>query len=183
MPETSTYGSVARRYAEAVYAIAGDTGTYDQWRADLHSIATLVQIPDVAAFLRSTRPSDADKRTLIQRSLDVAPLAMNLALLLLKRGRLHLAPQIARLYDAMLDRANGIEHARVVTAVPLGDEERQAIADRLRVLTGAREVQIETEVDPSIIGGMIARIGDRLIDGSTRTRLLQLKRTLEGAAR
>jgi F-type H+-transporting ATPase subunit delta len=56
------------------------------------------------------------------------------------------------------------------------------VAEHLRRLTGAREVRLSTRVDPSIIGGVIARIGDRLIDGSTRTRLIQLRRTLAGEA-
>lgn len=182
---TTGYASTtARRYAEAAFGIARDTGTEDQWRADLDAIAELAEHPQAAPFFASGRVSEDDKRRLLERALaDLSPLAMNLARILLNRGRLTLAPQIAAAYNAMLDAERGIQHALVTTAVNLSDAERQAVARRLQELTGAREVQLETRVDPSIIGGMIVRIGDRLIDGSTRTKLVELKRSLAGMTR
>ncbi len=171
---------LARRYAEAVFAIASEHGTQDQWRDDLRSLADLVRHPQAGRFLTSFRVSRDEKRRLLERTLDVAPPARNLALLLLQRDRLALAPRIAAAYEQMLDAARGVAHAEVTTAVPLGPEDEQTVAEHLRRLTGAREVRLTTRVDPSIIGGVIARIGDRLIDGSTRTRLIQLRRTLAG---
>lgn len=184
MAQTARYDVAAKRYAEAVFGIARDSGTEDVWRDDLGTLRELVENPQAAAFLASGRTSEAQKRQLVEAVLRGAqPLALNLARLLLQRGRLGLAPQIAAEYDRMLDVSRGIEHAQVTTAVPLSDAERAAVEDRLRALTGAREVRLETRIDPSLIGGMTARVGDRLIDGSTRTRLLQLKRSLAGAAR
>lgn len=182
MAEKSRPDIVARRYAEAVFAIATDHGTHDQWRDDLRSLAELIRHPQAGPFLTSFRVSREDKHRLLERALDVSPLAMNLALLLLQRDRLALAPRIAAEYELMLDTARGVARAEVTTAVPLGPEEERAVAEHLRQLTGAREVRLSTRVDPSIIGGVIARIGDRLIDGSTRTRLIQLRRTLAGEA-
>jgi F-type H+-transporting ATPase subunit delta len=80
----------------------------------------------------------------------------------------------------MLDEEQGIAHVRVKTAVPLTDEEREALAQRLQQLTG-RRVVLETEVDEGIIGGLVVQIGDRIIDGSTRSQLLALRRQLEEA--
>ena len=183
MAETAAYSTTAKRYAEAVFEIALDTGTGDAWREDLASIAELAEHPQAEPFLASARVSDADKRRLIEGALEISPMAMNLALLLLQRGRLHLAPLIAAEYNRMLDASRGIEHAIVTTAVPLNEAGERAVAERLRDLTGAREMLVETRVDPSLIGGMVARIGDRLLDGSTRTKLVQLKRTLaEGSS-
>jgi F-type H+-transporting ATPase subunit delta len=82
----------------------------------------------------------------------------------------------------MLDDRRGIAHATVTTAVALSDEERRAVTGKLSSITG-KQVDITSVVDESIIGGVVARIGDQLIDGSTRTRLLALKRRLEGVAR
>jgi F-type H+-transporting ATPase subunit delta len=184
MAESDGYSSVARRYAEAAFGIASDGGALDQWRGDLASIAELAQHPQAGPYLASGRVSDADKRTLVQRALaDLSPQAMNLALILLQRDRMAVAPQILAEYDRLLDEARGIKRAIVTTAVPLGDAERRAIAAQLQAMTGAQDVQIETRVDPDIIGGVVARVGDRLIDGSVRTRLVQLKRTLADAAR
>lgn len=183
MAETSGYSTVAKRYAEAVFAIARDQGTFDQWRDDLASIAELMAIPEAAAYLESARVREEAKVRLLERGLEIAPLAMNLARLLLQRGRLALAPQIAAAYNRLLDTERGIAHARVTTAVPLGDAEQRAVAERLRQLTGARELRLETAVDPSLVGGLVARIGDTLIDGSTRTKLVELKRRLAGTVR
>jgi F-type H+-transporting ATPase subunit delta len=82
----------------------------------------------------------------------------------------------------MMDAHLNLAHAIVTTAVPLADDERSAIAARLSAMTG-KQVDVTSVVDEAIIGGVVARIGDQLIDGSTRTRLLALKRRLEGAAR
>ena len=184
MAETTAYSTTAKRYAGAVFEIARDTGTGDAWREDLASIVELVEHPQAGPFLTSARVSDADKRRMVEGALqDISPVAMNLALLLLQRSRLHLAPLIAVEYNRMLDASRGIEHAIITTAVPLNEAGERAVAERLRDLTGAREMLVETRVDPSLIGGMVARIGDRLIDGSTRTKLVQLKRRLaEGSS-
>ncbi len=183
----STSGSgastAARRYAEAAFGIARDHGTYAQWQSDLASIVQLVDDPAAGPYLASLRVDEDSKRRLIERALDVAPLAKNLALLMLQRGRLHLAGQVAGEFDRLYNAEHGIAIAEVTTAVPVSDGERQAIERRLQEITGAREVRIRSHVDPAIIGGMVARVGDRLIDGSTRTRLLQLRRALAGEAR
>ncbi|MER3419578.1 MAG: F0F1 ATP synthase subunit delta [Chloroflexota bacterium] len=180
MAEQSRPEILARRYAEAVFAIAREHRTEDQWRDDLRSLADLVRHPQAGRFLTSFRVRREEKRRLLERALDVSPLAMNLALLLLQRERLALAPRIAAAYEHMLDAARGVAHAEVTTAVPLAPEDERTVAEHLRRLTGAREVRLTTRVDPAIIGGVIARLGDRLIDGSTRTRLIQLRRTLAG---
>src|SRR3712207_4098860 len=113
MAETTAYSTTAKRYAEAVFEIARDTGTGDAWREDLASISELVEYTQAGPYLASARVSDADKRRLVEGALDVSPMAMNLALLLLQRGRLHLAPLIAAEYNRMLDASRGIEHAVV----------------------------------------------------------------------
>jgi F-type H+-transporting ATPase subunit delta len=177
------HDTAANRYAEAAFGIAREDGAFDRWRADLASIAELAEHPQAGPFLAAERVLEADKRRLLERALDISPLAMNVALMLLQRGRLPLAPQILAAYDRLLDEQRGIVNAEVTTAVPLDDGARQMVSERLRQLTGANEIRITTRIDPSLIGGMVARVGDRLIDGSTRTRLIQLKRALAGEAR
>ncbi len=180
MAQSGGFEIAAKRYAEAVAGIARDGGTQDVWRDDLDSLAQLVQDPQAGPFLTSARVDQAEKRRLLDRALVVSPLAMNLALLLLDKGRLAAAPAIAAAYSHMLDAERGIVDADVTTAVVLSDEERRVVGQRLRAITGANEVRVAAHVDPALIGGMVVRVGDQLIDGSTRTRLLQLKRTLAG---
>jgi F-type H+-transporting ATPase subunit delta len=96
---------------------------------------------------------------------------------MVQRGRIGLAGQVAADFAALLNAHNGITPALVKVAAPIGDDQKQAIAARLATLTG-KKVQMQVEVDPSIIGGLVALIGDKLYDGSLRRRFDLLKQTL-----
>jgi len=174
----------ARRYAEAAFSLASEGNTLDRWGDDLAALAAFAEEGDVAPLLRSNRLPREEKLRLVEAGVggQLSPLAMNLARLLAERGKLHLAREVEHAFREMLDDARGLAHATVTTAVPLSGDERTAIAVRLSSMTG-KQVDVTPVVDESIIGGLIARIGDQLIDGSTRTRLVALKRRLETASR
>lgn len=174
----------ARRYAEAVFEIATENESWAQWSGDLQRIAAFVGEHDVAGLLASNRVPRGEKLRLLSAGLEgeIGPLAMNLVRLLQERGKTQLAGDIQAVFQDKVDEARGIAHAVVTTAVPLSDDERNAIAARLSSLTGM-QVDVTPVVDERVIGGLIARIGDQLIDGSTRARLMALKRQLESAAR
>jgi F-type H+-transporting ATPase subunit delta len=139
---------------------------------------------DVARALSGSRIPRQQKVSMLETALksEVSAEAMNLVLLLEQRNKLHIAPALQLAYQAMLDDHRGVAHATVTTAVALTDDERTAIARQLSTMTG-KQVDITPVVDESIIGGVVARIGDQLIDGSTKTKLTALKRRLEGAPR
>ena len=80
-------------------------------------------------------------------------------------------------YQRLLDSHRGIERAEVTAAVPLDDEDRQRLAEQLSAVTG-KKVTVKAEVDPGLVGGFTARIGGKLLDGSTRSKLIALKREL-----
>ena len=171
----------AKRYAEGAYLIAQQDGTEEAWAAGLEAMSALFGDEQGRAFMENTRVKAADKLQLIETSLeDVDPLVLNLARILLRRGRTPLGPQIAEAFQELVDEANGVSHALVTSAVTLTDEDRSAVQKRLEELTGG-SVVLELDVDGSIIGGLIVRIGDRLIDGSTRSKLQGLKRELAGS--
>ncbi len=171
----------AKRYAEAAYLIAQQDGTEDAWMEGLQAMAVLFGDEQGQALMENRRVDGADKLQLIEKSLEGAdPLVVNLARILLRRNRTSLGPQIAEAFQELVDEAKGVSHALVTSAVTLNDDDRSSVQKRLESLTGG-EVEMELEVDESIIGGIIVRIGDRLIDGSTRSRLQALKRQLAGA--
>ncbi len=89
---------------------------------------------------------------------------------------------IADEYQRLLDSYRGIEEAEVTTAIPLDDEDKLRLGERLGAIVG-KKVVIKPEVDSSLIGGIVARIGGKLLDGSTRSRLEALKRELSGVAK
>ena len=110
----------------------------------------------------------------------VDPLVLNLARLLVRRRRTSLGSQIAEAFQELIDHAKGISHATVTSAVALSPDDKRAVDQKLREITGG-EVILDTQVDEGILGGLVFRIGDHLIDGSTRSRLIALKQRLEGA--
>ena len=112
--------------------------------------------------------------------LDVQPLALNLAKLLIAKGRSLEARYVAISFGEMVDEREGLAHARVTTAVELTPAQVTAISDRLgRALN--KRVETTTVVDPSILGGLVVRVGDQMVDGSIRSRLKALRRELQGA--
>jgi F-type H+-transporting ATPase subunit delta len=109
-------------------------------------------------------------------------LVLNLCNLLILKGRLKNAEQIADEYDSLLDEQRGIKHAIVTTAVSIDDLEKNKIVSQLEKITG-KKVTVKLQVNPSIVGGMVARIEGTLIDGSVRNSLDLLRRDLVEASK
>jgi F-type H+-transporting ATPase subunit delta len=170
--------SSSKRYAQAAFELAFEKNELEGWQEDLAKIAALTEDEELMALLQNPRLSFQAKKDFLQERLGkIHPLAFNLALLLVSKERLNVSGDILRQYKGLLDAHQGIERARVTTAFPLGDEEREAISRRLGKIVD-RKVVVEAQVDSSIIGGFIARIGDKLIDGSIRQKLETLRKNL-----
>ena len=177
------FDPAARRYAQAAFDLARDRDDLEAWERDVRALGDALASAEALAFVANRQVPSAAKEAFLRRAAEEpSPLVWNLVRLLEAKGRLSLLPQIAQHFQALLDDHRGIAHANVVTAVPMSDAERQALARRLSELTG-KQVLVEAREDPDILGGLVALIGDRLIDGSTRTKLIALKRQLAGAAR
>jgi F-type H+-transporting ATPase subunit delta len=106
---------------------------------------------------------------------------LNLIVLLLRRGRIELLPRVAQEFARLDDLRNRVIHAAAISAAPMGPDEVRALTARLEQLSGGR-VELATDVDPSILGGIVVRLGDRLIDGSVRGRLERLRSKLASGA-
>jgi len=173
----------ARRYAQAVFGIALEREELNRWESDLGKIASLGEDAEVVAWFQSSKIRFDDKARLLAEHLhDVNPLVLNLVYLLVTKGRLSILGDIADEYQRLLDSYRGIEQAEITTAIPLTDEDRLKLRERLSSIIG-KKVVLKSEVDSNLIGGIVVRIGGKLIDGSTRSRLLALKRELAGVAR
>ena len=173
----------ARRYSQAVFEIALGRKELDRWQSDLRKIASVGEDAVFVSVLESPKLHFDDKARLLSERLgDINPLALNLVYLLVTRGRFSMVGDIADEYQRLLDSYRGIEQAEVITAVPLGDEGKRKLGKRLATVFD-KKVVLESGVDSSLIGGIIVRIGGKLIDGSTRSRLESLKRELISAGR
>jgi len=170
--------SSAKRYAQAVFELALERNEFQSWQEGLKKIVDLTTDKGLMALLENPSLSFAAKKSFLQERLgEIQPLASNLAFLLVSKGILKRSGDISQKYNDLLDAHRGIERANVTTALSLGDEERDAISHRLGEMI-ERKVVMDAHVDPSIIGGFIARIGDMLIDGSIQQKLGTLKRSL-----
>ena len=155
----------------------------DAWRDDLGVMARALQDEELTQLLDAPHVPIERKLDTVGRVLDdsVGTLPRNMLSLLASRNMSHLVPAILDRYSALLDAHRGIERAEVVSAVELSDVQREKVADLLREIVG-KEIRLTSRVDPQVLGGLVARVGDRIIDGSARSRLEGLRQSLGGSA-
>ncbi len=169
----------ARRYAQAVFELALENRELEKWFDDLTLLSDSVSNQEFLDFLSQPRVTSEEKIRVVRDALgdSVGPLALNLMSLLATKNIAHILPGITDQYQELLDAQQGIERAEAVTAIPLDDDEQRRITEMLSALSG-RDVRLTARVDAEILGGMIIRIGDRVMDGSTRSRLRAMRREL-----
>ena len=175
MPRRDT---AARRYAEAAFEIGLAEGTLDRWDRDLERLTEALREPDLRALVEHPAVPYGDKQRVVRRVVgDVSPQAMNLVLLMIRRGRSGAIGPMREHFATLLRRHRGVALAEVRTALPLEETQRDAIRQRLHELTGDT-IEINEVVDESLIGGITVRIGDQLYDASVRSRLERLRARL-----
>ena len=169
---------IARRYAHAYFDLARGAGDIDGWRRELAGVAEVLGNAEVAVAVQNPRLPLSRRVGLTLDLLDGAsPTARNLARLLVERRRTALLPEILDYYDELADRESGVLRAEITTAVPIDEKLEREISKALSDRFG-HSVQSTLRHDPSIIGGLVVRIGDRVIDDSVRTHLQQLQAAL-----
>jgi F-type H+-transporting ATPase subunit delta len=174
--------SAPRRYADAAFEIAQRDGAFETWRRDLDAAAEMATEGELERVLANPAiPLDQRISVAEQVFRSLSGPVRNLVLLLVRRNRIEQLPQVAAEFRRLDDRRNGLTHAVATSAAPLEADEVKAITARLEELTGGR-VDLETAVDPSLLGGLVVRVGDRLIDGSVRGRLERLRHQLASGA-
>lgn len=175
-----TSGVVAKRYARALFDVAAERNRLDAVEEQLEEIVQLFRTNrEFHRFLTHPLIPAEEKKAFIDRlagNVWVEELR-NLLHLLIDRGRMNALPAIAEVYRRLASEARGVVDAEVTTAVPLGQEVQETIADRLGRAIGKR-VRVTNVVDPAILGGLVVRIGNRVIDGSVRSQLNRFQQTL-----
>ncbi|HEU4384888.1 MAG TPA: ATP synthase F1 subunit delta [Anaeromyxobacteraceae bacterium] len=174
-------GSIARRYAKALFALAEEKGRVEPWLA---SLTALEQVVAGSAELRDALANPVyakeERRALageLARALGFDEEPRNLIWLLADRGRLESLLGVVDHFRALADQKMGRVRAHVISAVPLAEAAARQIAARLEHAARA-EVILDRAVDPSILGGVIAQVGSLTYDGSVRTQLEALRRSL-----
>jgi F-type H+-transporting ATPase subunit delta len=174
--------SAPRRYADAAFEIALRDKAVETWRRDLDAAAEISTNDELEKALANPA-FPLDQRIAVAERVfaSLSAPVRNLVLLLVRRNRIEQLPRVAAEFRRLDDRRNGLTHAIATSAAPLEAAEVKAITARLEELTGGR-VELETAVDPSLLGGLVVRLGDRLIDGSVRGRLERLRNQLASGA-
>ena len=172
----------AKRYAQAVFQIAKEQGTLDAWQTDLQLLDDLMDDEIVAQFFESPSVSPEQKLETVEQVLAKSqPEALNLARLLIERQRMNVVRDLFHAFSEMRLAEQGIAIAEVTTAEPLDPESQAIVQRRLEELVG-KQVQLRMRTDPDLIGGVVARVGDMLIDGSVINQLRRLRARLAASA-
>ncbi len=176
--------TVARRYARALYEEAAHKECVASIDEDVAMIqASLDASPELARFFADPVISADKKRSVIQKlfASRVHAVMLSFLNLLVEKRRENVFPEVATSYRSLRDEQLNIVRAEARVALPLNDAEHKQLGDALEALTG-RTVMLTTRVDPSLIGGVIVRVGDTVYDRSVQNQLTQLKGQLEQRA-
>lgn len=172
-------GPSARRYARALFDLAAERGRQEEWQAQLRDATSAASEPSVALYLGLPRVPVEDKLDAVRQLLEgYDPMVVNAVQLLTQRRALDALPDVAAAYDALLNESMGRVPVSVTSAIALSDPQRARLSGELeRVLRG--DVVLDLREDEGLLGGLIVQVGDQVIDGSVRTRLDSMRRTLQ----
>ena len=171
-------GASVKRYAEAAFQLALEADALDQWGQELGQATQASAEPEVRAFWEHAKVPAEQKLALIDQALpDGQPLVRNLISLLVLRGLAGRLPEIHAEYRRLVNEHQGRVQVDVTSAVPLDDAQRDRVTTAVRGVVN-KDIELVTHVDPSILGGLVLMVEDKLIDGSTKAKLQRLRRNM-----
>jgi F-type H+-transporting ATPase subunit delta len=176
--------TIAQRYAQAIFELGVEAQALSVLAGDITKLAEAYESSaEMRAIMNNPLVAEAARLATVAEIADrlqLSPLAKNAVGLLTKRKRLFALPAIARELDRLSDERQGIVRATAVSAEPLREAYAQRLQRELETLTG-KKIVLERRQDPKLLAGIIVRIGDRVIDGSARSRLMELSSHLRSA--
>jgi F-type H+-transporting ATPase subunit delta len=171
-------------YADALMSIAKDNNLTEEIGENVSGILTVLEnSPDLKDFLNNPVVKAENKKSVLQQILgtQIHPYTLNILLLLVDRRRSIFIEPLCQQYRALLRAMNQTVLAQVTSAVALTDAQIQSVQDKVKGMTQAREVELETKIDPDIIGGVIIKVGSQVLDASLRGQLRRLGLRLNSA--
>jgi F-type H+-transporting ATPase subunit delta len=174
---------VAGRYASALYALASDERQTAEVAAALASIQNMISgSPDLHRLVRSPVFSVAEQTKALNAILEkaeISGIAANFVRLVAAKRRLFALSDMIRDYNKLYDNARGLTRAEVTSAAPLSDAQVADLKDQLRGKAAGQDVELSVKIDPAIIGGLIVKLGSRMVDGSLRTKLNAIRTAMK----
>jgi F-type H+-transporting ATPase subunit delta len=173
--------TVSRRYARALMMLGQEDGKFKEYGDELKVFSQLLERePELKDALLNPVHSMEERKKLLLRIADllkVSPIVSNFLKLLFDKLRLAALPGISEVYQHLADEIENLKRARVKSAVPLDEDIQARLQKALEEMTKSKVV-MEFEEDPAIIGGVVATVGDLVLDGSVRTQLTALRESL-----
>lgn len=183
---SSNEKGLAGRYAGALYDLTVEAKSTVAVAADLTAVKSLIsENDDMAMLVSSPAYSRAEQSKAIQAVLTAAkanPLTVKFVGAVAENGRLFALPQIIQAFIDEVARRNGQVSAEVVSAVALDATRQKSVKETVSQIAGSKNISLSLRVDPSLIGGLVVRIGSRLIDTSLKTKLNRLEAAMKGVA-
>ncbi|NHK28439.1 F0F1 ATP synthase subunit delta [Parvularcula flava] len=179
---TMAGSEVAQRYASAFFDLAQEEGKLDALESDLTAIGKAIEESDeLKSLIASPVYSRAEKESAITAILANAdPLTRNLAALMAGNGRLFALPGVIVAFRQLAAEARGEVSAEAVSAVKLSDDQQKRLRAEIEASIG-KAVNLQTRVDETLLGGLIVKVGSKMVDSSLRTKLTRLKMAMKEA--
>jgi len=181
----SAFGSeVAEPYAQALMSVAQSNDLVERFGDDIRDLTALLNNSlDLRDFLLNPVIKEPDKKAVLQRIVrDSHPYLVNFMMLVVDKRRVIFLEKICEQYLELLRKLQNTVLAEVTSATELNDQQRQAVSDKVRDLTGAQSVELKTKVDPELIGGVTIKVGSQVFDASLRGQLRRISFNLNSAS-
>ena len=176
---TNQISGVAERYAQALFSLAQEQNSTDAVADALSNFGGLIaQSPDLQRFVASpvfSAEEQVKAISAILSQLGFSGITANFIKLVATKRRLFVLPDMIRAFNALNDKVKGVTKAQVTVAEPLSPDHTAALEEALRQVSGGQTVKVNVNVDPSIIGGIVVKLGSRMVDASLKTKLNSLR--------
>ena len=183
--EATGVSALAERYAAALFDLADERRALDEVAGDLRQLRAMLEASgDFRRFIRSpvvSRDGQAKAMAVLAARTQLSPLVCDFLAVVARNRRLFAVPAIIEAFLRKLAARRGEVNAQVIAAQPLSDGQLAALNEQLRLSIGSR-VLVDVRVDPELIGGMIVKVGSRMVDGSVKSKLQRLQLTMKSVA-
>jgi len=170
---------MAGRYAQALFDLAQESSSTEQVAADLKTFLSLIdESADLKRFIKSpafTAEEQVKALTALLPKAGIAGTAANFLKLVASKRRLFAVTDMIADFNKLWDAKKGVSHAEVTVAEPLKDEHVAALKQALAAVSGGKDVELTVKVDPTLLGGLVVKLGSRMVDASLKTKLNSIR--------
>lgn len=185
MRNSAVESRIASPYAQALMSVASSNELKEQLGEDVRSLLNFLQSSEqMRNFLANPFVTAKDKKAVLGQVVgeSIHPYLRNFLMLLVDRQRISLVEGICKQYLALLRQLNQTVLAEVTSTVELTEAQQQSVREKVIAMTNARQVELETKIDPALIGGVIIKVGSQIVDASLRGQLRRLSLRLTSGA-